>query len=272
MSQWRYKREKANMTTSASWNVQILHDTISIDYLNSKRTLSVYLPPNYHQVTTQYPVIYFYDGQSLFDQKEQGGTEWEIDEVLDSLYETDRLSAIVVGIYNSDIRSSEYKPFPSPYLRREKIVSGDKHAKWIATDLKKWIDSHYRTKTDASHTFIGGASLGGLMAWYSIATYPETYGGGFIYSPSLWVDEKVFDLGNKGLKFSSKLIYVNAGELETPIVKDAEKLYSILTDRGMNPKNLLFEVIPKEGHWHNTWRKGSRNAIPWALKSLNLKI
>ncbi len=32
-----------------------------------------------------YSVIYFLDGQSLFDQKIQEGQEWQVDEVLDSL-------------------------------------------------------------------------------------------------------------------------------------------------------------------------------------------
>ena len=263
----REKRLQA-LESTASPNVHILKDTILVDYLNKPRSLSVYLPPNYKGDTVRYPVIYFYDGQSLFDEKVKGGTEWKIDEVLDSLYQTDGLSAIVVGIYNSRIRLTEYKPFVSPKLRREKIVSGDKHAEWVATDLKAWIDQHYRTRPEVSHTFVGGASLGGLMAWYSISTYPDVYGGGFIYSPSLWVHDKVFDLHQNIQGLPNKLIYMNAGELETPVVKDVEKLANILKNRGMTSENLFFEIIPGEGHWHMTWQKGSQKAIPWLLQSL----
>ena len=58
-----------SLTHSASSNVHILADTIEIDYLNEKRTLAIYLPENYEIDSMDYSVIYFLDGESLFDQK-----------------------------------------------------------------------------------------------------------------------------------------------------------------------------------------------------------
>ncbi|MFK7979481.1 MAG: alpha/beta hydrolase-fold protein [Saprospiraceae bacterium] len=153
-----YKAKKARETYvaglvhTASPNVQILKDTIMVDYLGTKRTLSIYLPADYTKDTLAYPVVYFMDGQSLFDEKILEGDEWQIDEVLDSLGKSGGMQAIVVGVYNAEDRLTEYKPFLSPHVPSEKSVSGDKHAEWIATDLKKWVDTKHRLPNLANYT------------------------------------------------------------------------------------------------------------------------
>lgn len=260
-----WKAYVASLVHTASPNVQILKDTITVDYLGTKRTLSLYLPANYEQDTIAYPVIYFMDGQSLFDEKILEGNEWQVDEVLDSLGKNGGMQAIVVGVYNAEDRLTEYKPFLSPHVPSEKSVSGDKHAEWIATDLKKWVDARYRTKPETASTIIGGASLGGLMSYYMLTTYPEVYGGAIVFSPSFWVHDKVYELHQQVDDFSEKRIYLNAGALETPTVESIEKMADILRQQGMNSSNLKVEVEKAEGHWHMTWRKGFRKAFPWIL-------
>ena len=266
-----YRKERAHkawvatLDHSASPNVQILKDTIEIDYLGEQRTLSIYLPPNYEKDSLHYPVIYFCDGQSLFDQKILEGDEWQIDEVMDSIAQIGGQKAIVVGIYSSDDnRLTEYKPFTSPHLPKEKVVSGDKHAEWIATDVKKWIDTRYRTKPEMESTIIGGASLGGLMAYYMITTFSEIYGGAIVFSPSLWVNDKVYEL-HQGVNLANKRIFLNAGSIEQPTVESIEKLNKILVENGFEKSNLKLDVEKDEGHWHMTWQKGFRKAYPWIL-------
>jgi len=255
----------AGLVHTASPNVQILKDTIMVNYLGTKRTLSIYLPADYAKDTIAYPVIYFMDGQSLFNEKILEGNEWQIDEVLDSLATIGGQQAIIVGVYNADDRRTEYKPFLSPHVPSEKKVSGDKHAEWIATNLKKWMDARYRTKPEPASTIIGGASLGGLMAYYMVTTYPEVYGGAIVFSPSFWVHDKVYELHQQVADFSTKRIYLNAGELETPTVESIEKMANILRKQGMNDNNLKVDVEKEEGHWHMTWRKGFKKAFPWIL-------
>lgn len=266
-----YQKEKewkayvASLVHTASPNVQILKDTITLDYLGTKRTLSIYLPANYERDTIAYPVLYFLDGQSLFDEKILEGNEWQIDEVLDSLGALGGPQAIVVGVYNSDARMTEYKPFLSPHVQSEKSVSGDKHAQWIATDLKQWVDARYRTQPDPTSTIIGGASLGGLMSYYMLTTYPEVYGGAIVFSPSFWVHDQVYQLHEQVTNLSTKRIYLNAGELETPTVESIKKMAAILRKNGMTSDNLKVDVEKEEGHWHMTWRKGFKKVYPWIL-------
>lgn len=256
------------LKSSASKNVQILTDTLTIDYLNEKRTIALYLPENYLKDTIQYPVIYFLDGQSPFDQKIQEGDEWQIDEVLDSLGKLNQEQCIIVGIYSSETnRLTEYKPFPSTRWYSDKIVTGDKHGEWIVNDVKPWIDARYRTRKDVNSTIIGGASLGGLMSYYMLMEYPNVFGSAIVFSPSYWVNEKVYTLHEKNKQVFKQKIYFNAGELEKPTVESINKMHDILIKFGVPKENIKLDVEKDEGHGHMTWRKGFKKAYPWIVQN-----
>ncbi len=263
----KHKEWVAGLSSTASENVQFLKDTVMIDYLGEKRTLGIYLPKAYENDSIAYPVVYFLDGQSLFDMKIKEGLEWQIDEILDSLGHLNQEQAIVVGVYNSDDRMTEYKPFTSPHLPKEKVVSGDKHAKWVATDLKKWVDANFRTIPTSESTIIGGASLAGLMSYYMIMTYPEIYGKAIVFSPSFWVNDKVYDLHKNVSDLSSKKIYFDSGEFEESTVRSIEKMQQILLEAGMPSENIRLDIEEGLGHRHPTWIKGSRKVFPWIIEN-----
>jgi predicted alpha/beta superfamily hydrolase len=264
------KKHREWVTTlqhSASKNVQILTDTLIIDYLNQKRTIALYLPENYAKDTAHYSVVYFLDGQSLFDQKIQEGPEWRVDEVMDSLGILNKEQSIVVGIYSSEKdRLTEYKPFPSTRWYSDKVVSGDKHADWIVKQLKPWVDTRFRTKKEADATTIGGASLGGLMSYYMLMEYPEVFGRAIVFSPSFWVNEVVYTLHEKNKNVLNQKIYFNAGEHETPTVESVQKMQDILIKYGVPQEHILTDIEIGEGHWHPTWRKGFEKAYPWIVQ------
>jgi predicted alpha/beta superfamily hydrolase len=256
-----------SLEDTASSNVSVLKDTVYIDYLDEKRTLRIYLPSSYSTDTIHYPVIYFFDGNSLFSDKTLEGPEWRVDEVIDSIAAINGEAAIVIGIDNSDNRMTEYKPFLSPYIPEEKEVTGDKHVKWLATDLKQWVDQNYRTKKEAQHTTIGGASLGGLMAYYTLTQYSNIFGKAIIFSPSFWVNKKVFELHHSIVNIDNIKIYMNIGEYEGgEMIPNAKKILSLLKDRGIASKNLRFDIVRDEGHDHTTWRIGFQKAYPWIIQ------
>lgn len=256
----------ATLDHTASPNVQVLTDTITVDYLDKKRTLAIYLPAGYETDSIAYPVIYFLDGQSLFDQKVLEGQEWQIDEVLDSMGRIGQPQAIVVGIYNSNDRNKEYKPFPSTKIYSDKVVNGDQHAEWIANKVKPWIDAHYRTKKGRQSTIIGGASLGGLMAYYMLMEYPEVFGAGIVFSPSFWVNPIVYELhqGNDLLK--QQKIYFNSGQYEPPTVNSIQKMKQLLLEAGMPESQIRLDVELGAYHSHMTWRKGFKKVYPWIVR------
>ncbi|MEN2281649.1 alpha/beta hydrolase-fold protein [Algoriphagus sp. SE2] len=262
----RKRREKVmKMEHSASENVKILTDTIEIEYLHEKRTIGIYLPENYELDTSNYSVLYFLDGQYLFDQKIIEGNEWQLDEVLDSLGRISGEQSIIVGLYNSDDRLKEYSPLPSTQWFSNNDFEGDKHAEWIVSSLKPWIDKRFRTKKEAKYTVIGGASLGGLMSYYMLMKYPSVFGGAIVFSPSFWINKEVFSLHENNKYVLDQRIYFNAGDLEPSTVQNVKRMQDILLKYGVPKNNIKIDIEKELGHSHITWRNGFRKAYPWII-------
>ncbi|MEM1359717.1 MAG: alpha/beta hydrolase-fold protein [Bacteroidota bacterium] len=253
---------------TAEPNAYHFPDTISVEYLGEKRDLEIFLPKDYAtNDTTRYPVLYFFDGDNLFDELVSLGTEWQVDEVINRVDSAGGPACIVVGIPSGEHRMTEYKPYEAKDYEDDRPVSGQAHMEWYATDLKKWVDANYRTLPDPNNTGIGGCSLGGLMAYYGLMSYPEVYRRGIIFSPSFWVDmDKVKELHKNHPDLSTVRMFINAGELETPTVNDAAAIRDLLFADGLPQDNMYFDVEPEEGHWHMTWQKGFKKAYPWILE------
>lgn len=256
--------------STAAANAFYFKDTINIDYLDEKRDVAVFLPEGYeNDDSTRYPVIYFFDGDNLFDQRvAESPDEWQVDEVINEGTRKGGPAAIVIGVRSSENdRMTEYKPYETEFFNDNKPVSGQAHMEWFATDLKAWVDSRYRTLDGPENTTLGGCSLGGLMAYYGVMTYPKIYGRGIIFSPSFWTDiGKMGELHKNHPDLASVRLFVNAGELETPTVNDAKTIRDKLFADGFKEENMYFDVEPGEGHWHATWIKGFKKAYPWILE------
>ncbi len=86
---------------------------------NRPRNIQVYLPPNYDSSELSYPVLYFFDGDSLFNPPPERVGDYLMDETLDRLYEEQLTEGIiVVGIeYDPAYPWSEYMPWINPNMR-----------------------------------------------------------------------------------------------------------------------------------------------------------
>lgn len=255
-----------NLTDTSSPTVTVLRDSILIDYQNEKRTIHIYVPPNYERDTLKrYPVLYFLDGESSFNDLENMGPEWEIDEVINAASEIGDPTAIVVGINQAENRNAEYTPFIN---KDNPDAHGTEFAHWVATDLKPWIDDQYRTIKDAKSTSIGGISRSGMMAYFMMMQHPDVFGIAFIQSPSMWVDyDRLMAMELTPAQLADKKIFISVGEYEGTMVPDAKSVYNKFKDQGLNDDQLHFELIPKEGHWHITWRKSFAIGYPWVSQS-----
>ena len=157
----------------------------------SARNVDVWLPPGYAEHGDRSPVLYMHDGQNLFDDSISfDSLSWGIDQALTWLVGEGRIRpAIVVGIWNSDIRWREYmpqKPYESPGLEKHRPAFletaggpsiSDSYLKFLVEELKPFIDSHYRTFPGRENTFVMGSSMGGLISLYAISAYPQAFGG-----------------------------------------------------------------------------------------------
>ena len=136
-----------------------------------------------------YPVLYMFDGQTLFDACTafSGEGEWRLDETLTRLIEAKQLPPmIVVGIDSSSRRSYEYSPWrdvigqPAGVEPMGRVLPG-----FVANEVIPHVKARYRVTTDPTRTGIGGASLGGIAALYVLLNRPDRFGIGLIESPTL---------------------------------------------------------------------------------------
>ncbi|MEO0339796.1 MAG: alpha/beta hydrolase-fold protein [Bacteroidota bacterium] len=258
----------ATLEDTSSENVYTLKDTIEVPYLGEKRTLWVYLPPSYDKSdTTRYPVLYFMDGGALFSDLVNEGPEWQVDEHINLQAKNGGPEVIVIGIDNSKKRNTEYKPLPDTYNNYNEEITGPQHAQWIAQDLKLWIDQRYRTLATPEHTCIGGASLGGLMSYYMLMTYPDVFHKAIVFSPSFWVNEQMYELHQKVPNLQDLKIYMNVGEKEGEVmVAKSKRMADTLRAIGMDSTQLKFNILPNAIHRSPTWRKGFAEAYPWIVQ------
>ena len=150
------------------------------------RDVAVWLPEGY-QTGDSCDVLYMHDGNMLFDAAATWNhQEWRIDETMDSLIKAGSIRpCIVVGIYNTDDRLTEYYPDKTRQHVAEKDrkktdtakLQGDSYLKFIVEELKPFIDERYKPLTSREHTFMMGSSMGGLISLYAQCEYPQVFGG-----------------------------------------------------------------------------------------------
>ena len=162
------------------------------------RTVDVWLPEGY-STAKKYAVLYMNDGQMLFDSTTTWNKqEWGIDEVMTRLIAQQTIKdCIVVGIWNGGrLRHSEYFPQKAfellPKNQQDSLynvtrsngqilfggkVQSDSYLKFLATELKPFIDKTFSTLKDPKNTFIAGSSMGGLISVYAVCQCPKIFGG-----------------------------------------------------------------------------------------------
>ena len=156
-------------------------------FLENHRTLTVALPPDYHQHHWRCPVLYLHDGQNLFDPAEAAfGMAWHADGAATRLIHARRIPPLIlIGIANTPARMDEYTIYPD-VLREKAGGRGDLYARFVLEEVKPFIDANYRTKPGREYTGVAGASLGGLVSLTMAQSYPKQFGLCGVVSPSLW--------------------------------------------------------------------------------------
>lgn len=148
---------------------------ITITPFQLERTIHLYLPDDYENSYEHYPVMYMYDGHNLFSNQDATyGKSWGLS---DFLAHYDK-KFIIVGIecnHEGHERLNEFCPYALDNSFFGRIDGkGKALMDWVVDELKPYIDEHYRTIPFRECTGIGGSSMGGLMALYTIINY-NTY-------------------------------------------------------------------------------------------------
>jgi len=225
--------------------------------LERERHVVVWLPPSYMHGDKRYPVLYMHDGQNLFDAATSfAGVEWQADETMTALA-SEGIEAIIVGVWNTEARSSEYNPFPSWWNG-----TGDKYVAFLADTLKPLIDGAYRTQTERKHTAILGSSLGGLVSLFAFFKRRDVFGLCGALSPAFWLGGILIYRFVRKIPFVPGRIYLDHGTRET----SAAKMRDVLIAKGYQLDRDL-RYVREEGGEHNeaAWARRLPGAIRFLL-------
>jgi predicted alpha/beta superfamily hydrolase len=168
--------------------------------LANRRDVLVYLPRGYRRLSlTRYPVLYLQDGQNIFDAATAfSHVEWSVDETAQELIRKRLIEPlIIVAVANTgEERIHEYAPSRGVIdenAKRKKRSRGlaRNYGRFLAEELKPFIDRKYRTKREAEFTGLGGSSLGGLATLSLGLWFPHVFQRLIVMSPSVWWDNQV---------------------------------------------------------------------------------
>lgn len=257
--------------------------------LLAARNVDVWLPEGY-STKKKYAVLYMHDGQMLFDATHNWNKqEWGVDETVTQLMKSGKIkNCIVVGVWNTGAtRHADYfpqRPFealPAAFrdslltqVKRNKetalfatTVQSDAYLKFLVTELKPYIDSHFSTKKDRKNTFIAGSSMGGLISMYAICEYPEVFGGAACLSthwPGIFAVENNPIPGAFVAYLKEKLpnprhhkIYFDYGTatldaLYEPLQLDVDV---VMKAKGFGRKNWITKKFEGADHSEKAWRE-----------------
>jgi len=163
----------------------------SFDINSRPRKIEIFLPLGYENSKDKYPVIYMNDGQTAFEPGGLSPWYWNVEETLNKFYKEKIISKVIVVAISPINRVDEYLSIKQ-YLDFDNsvvdIAGGlPKYAKYLASELKPFIDSNYRTDPNPARTMIVGSSFGGTASFYISCTHPKAFGVAGVFSPSFTI-------------------------------------------------------------------------------------
>ena len=238
---------------------------LALPALGVDRTLRVYLPPDYADCKDcRYPVVYFMDGQNVFDAATSYAGEWGADEVLDGLHQKHGLAVIAVAIdHGGEARMQELSVWSHPEFAPAK---GDAYLADLIGTVKPAVDARYRTQTQPAATVIAGSSMGGLMAHAAVMRHPEVFGRALVFSPSYWFSPAIAqETANTPLQPGQRVyIYVGGSEGDG-MLSDAEAMATRWKAKLPDTAALQFAAAAEAGHNEAAWRTALPEALCWSF-------
>jgi predicted alpha/beta superfamily hydrolase len=238
---------------------------LALPTLGVDRTVRVYLPPGYANCEDcRYPVVYFMDGQNVFDAATSYVGEWGADEVLDALFEKHDLAAIAVAIdHGGEARMQELSVWENPQFAPAK---GEAFLADLIAAVKPAVDARYRTLPAAASTTIVGSSMGGLMAHAALMRHPEVFSRAVVFSPSYWFSPAIADeTGHTPLKAGQRVyIYMGAAEGDN-MMADAQAMSEHWNANRPEGAELQFVSADNAEHNETAWRAALPAALCWSF-------
>jgi predicted alpha/beta superfamily hydrolase len=227
------------------------------------RDIIVWLPPDYGvNKNIKYPVLYMQDGQNLFDPLTSSfGVDWQADETCDSLIRNMIIDPlIVVGIYNTKERMTEYVPG----------TAGTAYMNFVVNVVKPFIDRNYLTLSGKKNTFVGGSSAGGTIAFLIAWNNPSIFSKVLCMSPAFKIQN--IDVVKNVSEYSGKkkklVFYIDNGGkgLEERLQPGIDEMIKALENKGyLKNKDFFWIKSPDAEHNEAAWAKRLKGALKLIL-------
>jgi predicted alpha/beta superfamily hydrolase len=243
------------------------------------REICAYLPPSLAKAMAvgartdrRYPVLYFMDGQNVFDEKTSYiGVKWAADEALEKLAK-DGIEAIAVAVANhGDDRMHEYNPWRSSLKWRGRTHpvggKGDAYLEWLVGTVKPLVDRSFPTRAERMATGIIGSSMGGLISLYALFAQRAVFGLAGVMSPAVhWSDYRVVTLIEDS-PLPPTRIHLDMGWREwRGATRDARRVRDALLARGFVLDRDLHYVEERNArHNEGAWARRLPDALRFLL-------
>ncbi len=223
--------------------------------LGYRKNLYIYLPREYKEdVNKRYPIIYAHDGNNLFFAEDSTfGTTWDLAHTLDDLIEKGEIPPVVVVGISSDntLRYDEYD-----FSR-----TGKKYSKDIIEVVMPYIRENYRVSEKSSDTFLLGSSMGALISFEMLTSYPKTFSKAAGLSfPAFIHNRAVFRYLKDSLKpFDKKIFfYFDHGDFgyDKKYAPSAKEFHNLLrNDSYLDQEQLVYKVFAYGDHNERDWAR-----------------
>lgn len=241
------------------------------------RALVAWLPPGFPAKGVHYPVVYFQDGQNLFDDATSFAGSWKAQAVLDHLATAGR-PAIGVAIPNAGVRRiHEYSPWAD---RRWGGGGGSRYVDFVADVVAPLVARSFPVSRDPRCHGLLGASMGGLIALWAFLRRSDRFGFAAAMSPSLFFGDGALERYVARHGAPAGTIYLDIGTLEgrrnrrghkepkspSGAMRRLRALRRRLEERGFVRGETLLHVEEKGGrHDEAAWRRRLPAALDFVL-------
>jgi uncharacterized protein len=216
--------------------------SLASSVLDERRTINVYLPPDYATNSARYPVLYMPDGGMAEDFPHVAGS------VDVSIKNQVIRPVIVVGIENTDRRRDLTGVTTVPEEQKIAPHAGgaDRFRQFLRDELKPQIAARYRTTGEAA---IVGESFAGLFVIETMLIDPTLFDGYIAADPSVWWNQQ--DLIHRtshllaGLP-AAKRVYISASD--DGIHTGVPALVAVLQASAPATLDWTYEPMPAEHH------------------------
>jgi enterochelin esterase-like enzyme len=240
---------------------------ISTSLKNQRRSFVVYLPPSYNTPAGKnkhYPTLYLLHGTpgKVIDWITGG----KANESADTLIATHRIPELIMIMPDGNGRPGQTPEWGNSADQKQMMEN------YVALDLVKYVDQHYRTIPNPADRGIGGLSEGGFGAMNIAIHHPDIFstvislGGYYQAEGSIWGKNKAYQQANSPIytiqvvQQAWKLhIFLGSATKDQPYYKDTQQFMAVL-DKLHIPYH--FDLEQGYHSWH-VWQDQMYRALAW---------